>query len=121
MKTLNRFVIPAVITLNLIHLLLPFGYKVNSSFNPAISILALGICLFFISKHSNLKKDSLFVFSLIASVITQNISNQVNRGVPDYINFWVFNSNIPDILIFTTLLTWWYYRVYKFPKLNPAK
>jgi len=121
MKTLNKFILPAVLILNGIHILLPFEYSLNSSFNTSVSLISLGLCLFLIKKISSLVKDKAVVVTLITSVITQNISNQVNRGVPDYLNFYFFKSNIPDILIFMSLLTWWYYRVYKSPKLLSAK
>lgn len=121
MKTLNKTFLTVVILLNCIHLFLPFGYNLNSNFNPALSILALSICLYCFKMFSNLKRDRFFVMALVFSVITQNISNKVNGGVPDYINFYLFTSNIPDMLIFGTILTWWYYRVYKHQNINPAK
>lgn len=121
MKTLDKILLPLIIFLNLIHLILPVGDKLNDKYSPAFSVIALFICLFCFKFFSDLKKDYRFIFSLVVSVITQNISNKVNGGVPDYINFLIFTSNIPDIIMFLTILTWWYYRVYKHPKINPAK
>lgn len=121
MRTLNKYILPLVLILNCIHILLPFEYTINSGFNSTFSIISLALCLILIKKISNLVKDRLVVFTLVVSVITQNISNQVNRGVPDYFNLYLFKSNIPDVLIFLSLLTWWYYRVYKSPKLLSAK
>jgi len=121
MKTLNKLILPSVLLFNGIHILLPFEYTLNSSFNSSISIISLGLCLYIIKKLSSFSKDRIVVLTLIVSVLTQNISNQVNKGVPDYLNFYLFKSNIPDILIFISILTWWYYRVYKSPKFVSAR
>jgi hypothetical protein len=121
MRTSSKLLFFSIFLLNGIHLLLPFEYQLNKSFNPSISFLALGISLFIIQKVSDFKKDRKFLVCLILASVTQNVSYHLNSGVPDYINFGIFKSNIPDMLLFTTILTWWYYRVYKLPKLNPAK
>jgi len=121
MRTSNKLILLGIFLLNGIHLLLPFEYQLNKTFNPSISFLALGISLYFIRINSDFKKDRLFFYSLILATITQNVSFQLNGGVPDYLNFGIFHSNIPDIILFISILTWWYYRVYKLPKLNPAK
>jgi hypothetical protein len=58
---------------------------------------------------------------IIFSFIAQVTSYYLNGGVPDYINLYFFDSNIPDFIITTTILTWWYQRVYKHSKLIPAE
>jgi hypothetical protein len=121
MRTSNKLFLFVAILLNGIHIILPFEYQLNKSFNPSISFLALGISLLIVQKFSDFKKDRMFLILLILASLTQNISFHLNGGVPDYLNFGLFKSNFPDILLFSTILTWWYYRVYKLPKLNPAK
>ena len=112
------FIFLAVI-LNSIHFFIP-ARIINYSYDPILGSLAFLVFLLIVWLTSGLKKDLVFLSSLFISLVSQISSFFVNGGVPDYINFYFFNSNIPDLFISLTLLTWWYYRVYKQPKITPA-
>lgn len=112
------FIFLAVI-LNSIHFFIP-ARIINYSYDPILGSLAFLVFLLIVWLTSGLKKDLVFLSILFISLVSQISSFFVNGGVPDYINFYFFNSNIPDLFISLTLLTWWYYRVYKQPKITPA-
>jgi len=108
------------VLLNSLHFIIP-AKVINYSFDPFIGLLSLLGFMFIVYFTSSFKKDLIFVMIIVASFATQVVSFYLNnQGVPDYINLLIINSNIPDFLITATLLTWWYYRVYKQSKLDPA-
>lgn len=111
----KKIVISAlVVGLNLIHLFNPFSSVLNKEYNPILSFLSLIGFVLLVHVASGLKKDSFFIFLVSFSIISQILSFYQNSGVPDYLNFGVFHSNIPDLIILSTILTWWYKRVYKY-------
>lgn len=122
MKTLSRILILSAIGLNITHLILPFsGFSLNKNYSPLFSLLGVIVLSAIFYSYSSFKKDWKFLLVIYLSFISQNISYQVNNGVPDYINLYAFQSNFPDFLLFFSVLTWWYYRVYKNQNINPAK
>lgn len=122
MRILSKILILLSIALNIIHLILPFsGFSLNDSFSPQASFFGILTVTVIFYLYSSIKKDWLFLLILYSSYICQNISFQLNNGVPDYINLYVFKSNIPDFLMFTSVLTWWYFRVYKSKITLPAE
>lgn len=109
------------VTLNIYHLYIP-ARVLNFAFEPFISILAFLTFLIIVFFISSLKTDWIFISTLGISLASQIYSFYSNGGgVPDYINLYFFDSNIPDFFISLTILTWWYYRVYKQSNLIPAK
>lgn len=103
-----------VVGLNILHLFNPFTSVYNREYSPILSLLSLIGFVVLVHVASGLKKDSLFIFLVGFSIISQVVSFYQNSGVPDYLNFGVFHSNIPDLIILSTILTWWYKRVYKY-------
>jgi len=109
----------STVILNTLHFFIP-PQVFNYQFDPLSGVLALGIFSVLLFFTSGIKKDYLFISVIVISFVTQLISYYQNGGVPDYINLYFFQSNIPDFFISITILTWWYLRVYKHPKINPA-
>jgi hypothetical protein len=114
------FFLSLAVILNTIHFFIP-AQVINYSFDPILGGLSFLLFLIIVGFTSNFKKDILFLALILISFLSQLTSFFVNGGVPDYINLYFFNSNIPDLFITLTLLTWWYYRVYKLSKINPAE
>lgn len=122
MKTLSRVIVLSAIVLNLIHLILPFsGFSLNKNYSPLLSLFGIVILSGIFYIYSSLKNDWKFLLVIYLSFIAQNISYQLNSGVPDYINLLIFQTNFPDFILFFSVLTWWYYRVYKSQITVPAK
>lgn len=120
-RMLNRVLLIAIaVILNTLHYFIP-AQIINYSFDPLLGVLSLLVFFLIIWFTSSIKKDSLYLSLVVISFLSQLGSFFINGGVPDYINFYFFKSNIPDILITLTILTWWYYRVYKDAKINPAE
>lgn len=118
---LNRFVLISLsIILNIFHLYIPASV-INYNYDPILSLLSLLVFAGIIFFTSSFRSDWPFLAIISISLVFQNISFYSNGGVPDYINLVVIKSNIPDFFITFTILTWWYYRVYKLSKLLPAK
>lgn len=115
MHTYKVIISALVVGLNVLHLFYPFEFVLNKSYNPIISLLSLAGFIFLIHFSSELKKDYFYIFLVGSSLFSQIVSFYKNSGVPDYINFGVFHSNLPDLVILSTILTWWYLRVYKYP------
>lgn len=103
-----------VVGLNILHILNPFTSVFNREYNPILSFISLIGFVLLVHVASGLKKDSFFIFLVSFSIFSQITSFYQNSGVPDYLNFGVFHSNIPDLIILSTILTWWYKRVYKY-------
>jgi len=119
---LNKLILIFLVsTINLLHLYIP-GKVFNNNFDPYLSLLAFGIFFGLVAFISSLKKDWTYVSILGISLTIQVYSFFKNGGgVPDYINLGFFDTNIPDFFITLTILTWWYYRVYKQPRFIPAE
>ena len=119
---LNSFLLAAfALSLNVVHIFVTANVF-NKEFNPVLGVLSFGIFTALVFFTSSLKKDSHFIFLIGASLVSQIGSFYLNGGkVPDYINLGLFNANIPDFIISITILTWWYQRVYKQPKVKPAE
>ena len=106
---------------NIIHLFIP-ARVINTNFDPILSFLSLGFFLGIIHFISSLKRDWVYILLILISYFSQVASYyKSGGGVPDYINLFIFDSNIPDFFITLTILTWWYSRVYKGSKFIPAK
>ena len=103
-----------VVGLNILHIFNPFTSVFNREYNPILSLISLIGFVLLVHVASGLKKDSFFIFLVSFSIFSQITSFYQNSGVPDYLNFGVFHSNIPDLIILSTILTWWYKRVYKY-------
>jgi hypothetical protein len=115
----KKIVISAlVVGLNILHLFNPFDSLLNKDYNPILSLISLLGFILLVHIASGLKKDRFFVFLVSFSIICQILSFYQNSGVPDYLNFGIFHSNIPDLIILSTILTWWYKRVYKYQNLK---
>ncbi len=111
----KKIVISAlVVGLNILHLFNPFNSLLNKEYNPILSFLSLVGFILLVHIASGFKKDRFFIFLVSFSIICQIASFYLNSGVPDYLNFGIFHSNIPDLIILSTILTWWYKRVYKY-------
>lgn len=114
MKILSKLIILLSVVLNSIHLILPFsGFTLNINYSPLLSFVGIILLSLIFHIYSNFRNDWKYLFVIYFSFIAQNISYQVNSGVPDYINLYLLKSNIPDFLICSSILTWWYFRVYK--------
>ena len=112
--------ISVAVVLNIFHLFIP-ARIINYNFDPLLALLSFVTFLTIVFFTSSFKKDLVFIVLILVSFLSQLISYYQNGGgAPDYINLVVLDSNIPDFLITATILTWWYYRVYKQPKIIPA-
>jgi hypothetical protein len=115
------FVFALAVVINLAHFFIP-AKVYNPNFDPILSALSLIVFLSIIHLTSSLRKDFLFIILISLSLISQISSYYLNGGrIPDYIDLYLVNSNLPDFMISFTILTWWYYRVYKQPEMIPAK
>ncbi len=119
---LSRFLIFLVaVILNVVHLFIP-ARIINYNFDPLLALLAFITFLTIVYFTSSFKRDFIFIFLIFTSFISQVIGYYQNGGgAPDYLNLLFLDSNIPDFIISLTILTWWYYRVYKQPNFIPAK
>jgi len=80
---------------------------VNELFNPFLGAVFLCSILILSYLTRSLKEDSYFIIILTISFISQVSGFYLNGGkVIDYINLLVFYSNLPDLVIFFTLLTY---------------
>lgn len=121
MSSKSLVVVFLAVILNTAHFFIP-ATIFNYSYDPVLGLLSFIIFISIIYFTSSIKKDILYLFLMLSSFLAQVLSYFINgRGVPDYINLSFFNSNIPDFLISFTLLTWWYFRVYKQPNSKPAE
>lgn len=109
------------VSLNILHIFIP-ARVINYNFDPVLGLLSFLVFLAIVYFTSSLKSDYFFFVLLGISFVSQVYSYFLNGGgVPDYIDLYLFNSNIPDFVITLTILTWWYKRVYKHHKLTPAE
>jgi hypothetical protein len=112
--------ISVAVVLNIFHLFIP-ARIINYNFDPLLALLSFVTFLTIVFFTSSFKKDLVFIVLILVSFLSQLVSYYQNGGgASDYINLVVLDSNIPDFLITVTILTWWYYRVYKQPKIIPA-
>ncbi len=113
--------ISLAVILNTLHFFIP-AQVINYSFDPLLALLSFVTFLTIVFFTSSFRRDVVYIALILVSFIAQVASYYQNGGgAPDYINLIVLDSNIPDFLITITILTWWYYRVYKQPKIIPAK
>lgn len=119
---LNRLLILSLaVILNIFHFFIP-AQIINYNFDPVLGIMSFVVFLVIVYFTSSFKRDLIFISLLSISLFSQITSFYINeKGVPDYINLILINSNIPDFIITFTILTWWYYRVYKQPQVSPAE
>lgn len=77
----------------------------NENFSPIFgtSFLIIIILLSYITK--SLRKDMVFLHFLVIALFFQIAGFYLHGGVVDYINLGLFITNIPDLIIFFTLLT----------------
>lgn len=118
MHTYKVIISALVVGLNILHLFYPFDFVLNKSYNPILSLVSMIGFILLVHFSSELKKDYFYIFLVGFSLFSQVVSFYKNSGVPDYINFGVFYSNLPDLVILSTILTWWYLRVYKYQNLQ---
>jgi len=114
-------ILSLAVILNTFHFFIP-AQVINYSFDPILGLMSFLVFLVIVYFTSSLKKDLIFILLLSISLVSQITSYFFNSGgVPDYINLFIVNSNIPDFFITFTILTWWYYRVYKQTQVSPAE
>jgi len=103
---LKKILVSIVILLNLIHLLINHGV-LNENFNPVYGLIILLIMVWLMvkSKEGEVEK---FLISIVSLTFTFQIIGYFlnNFGVRDYIDLLVLKTNIPDMIIFFTLLTY---------------
>lgn len=112
--------ISSAVVFNALHFFIP-ARVINYNFDPLLALLSFVTFLTIVFFTSSFKKDIVYIVLILVSFVAQVASYYQNGGgASDYINLLVLDSNIPDFLITTTILTWWYQRVYKQPKIIPA-
>lgn len=95
-----------VIILNSTHLFIRFGEE-NINFNPILGCVVLFILLFISIKLNTYSIDSGYLSIIFLTFGFQVIGYLVSDfKVYDYINLFVIKANIPDLIIFFTLLTY---------------
>ena len=106
----KRILVSILIILNIPHLFINTGV-VNEKFNPLFGLFLI-LCLYWLAKKTG-KMNSEMLFILIISLTFgfQVLGYLINNfRVRDYIDLVVFQTNIPDMIIFFTLLTYLFFK-----------
>lgn len=102
----KRILISIVILINSIHLFINTGV-LNEKFNPFLGLFLILSLIWLSIKTGDFVRESFLILLISISFLFQVTGYLLNNlRVRDYINFVVFQTNIPDMVIFFTLLTY---------------